>query len=74
MKLTLFYLRFSFSENLILSVADSFYREGYQEAGFEYIVIDDCWSDHSRDEDGILVADSQRFPSGMKYISDYVSP
>lgn len=59
-------------EKLILSVADTFYNEGYQEAGFEYIIIDDCWSEHHRDRDGRLVPDRLRFPNGMKYISDYI--
>ncbi|KPJ13530.1 Alpha-N-acetylgalactosaminidase [Papilio machaon] len=60
-------------EELILSVADSFYNDGYQEAGYEYIVIDDCWSERERSSDGRLVPDKNRFPNGMKYISDYVS-
>ncbi|CAK1589792.1 unnamed protein product [Parnassius mnemosyne] len=59
-------------EYLILSVADTIYNEGYQEAGFEYIIIDDCWSEHERDSHGRLVADRSRFPHGMKYISDYI--
>lgn len=61
------------SENLILSVADIFYTEGYQEAGYEYIIIDDCWSEKQRDMNGRLVADKRRFPRGMKFIGDYVS-
>ncbi|CAG4994988.1 unnamed protein product [Parnassius apollo] len=59
-------------EYLILSVADTIYNEGYQEAGFEYIIIDDCWAEHERDSKGRLVADKSRFPHGMKYISDYI--
>ncbi|XP_023951183.2 alpha-N-acetylgalactosaminidase [Bicyclus anynana] len=59
-------------EKLILSVADKFYTEGYQEAGFEYIIIDDCWSEKARDDNGRLVADKKRFPRGMKYIADYI--
>lgn len=62
----------NYSEQLILSVADSFYKDGYQEAGFEYIIIDDCWSEKQRDKNGRLVADRKRFPRGMKYIADYV--
>lgn len=61
-----------FSEKLILSVADKFYKEGYQEAGYEYIIIDDCWSEKKRDANGRLVPDRERFPHGMKYIADYV--
>lgn len=64
---------FDCSETLILSVADSFYMEGYQEAGYEYIIIDDCWSEKERDKNNRLVADKKRFPRGMKYIADYVS-
>lgn len=60
------------NEQLILSVADSFYKDGYQEAGFEYIIIDDCWSEKQRDKNGRLVADRKRFPRGMKYIADYI--
>ncbi|CAK1547750.1 unnamed protein product [Leptosia nina] len=59
-------------QKLILSVADTFYNEGYQEAGFEYIIIDDCWSEKQRDRNGRLVPDKKRFPKGMKYIADYI--
>ncbi|KAJ0171927.1 hypothetical protein K1T71_012690 [Dendrolimus kikuchii] len=60
------------NEQLIISVADAFYEEGYLEAGYEYIIIDDCWSERRRDDKGRLVADAKRFPSGMKYIADYI--
>ncbi|XP_063897321.1 alpha-N-acetylgalactosaminidase [Helicoverpa armigera] len=60
------------NEKLILSVADSFYNEGYQEAGYEYIIIDDCWSERHRDENGRLVPDKRRFPRGMKFLADYI--
>ncbi|CAH1641844.1 unnamed protein product [Spodoptera littoralis] len=60
------------NEQLVLSVADSFYKDGYQEAGFEYIIIDDCWSEKHRDGNGRLVADRKRFPRGMKFIADYI--
>ncbi|PZC76086.1 hypothetical protein B5X24_HaOG205164 [Helicoverpa armigera] len=60
------------NEKLILSVADSFYNEGYQEAGYEYIIIDDCWSERQRDENGRLVPDKRRFPRGMKFLADYI--
>ncbi|CAH2098149.1 unnamed protein product [Euphydryas editha] len=59
-------------EKLILSVADKFYEDGYQEAGFEYIIIDDCWSQKKRDALGRLVPDKDRFPRGMKFIADYI--
>jgi alpha-galactosidase len=59
------------SEELIKSVTDSIATNGMKEAGYEYVVIDDCWQ-VSRDENGNIVADAQHFPSGMKALADYV--
>ncbi len=60
------------NEQLIRDVADVFVSEGYLAAGYEYIVIDDCWSLKERDTGGNLVADPEKFPSGMKALSDYI--
>jgi alpha-galactosidase len=59
------------SEDLIKSMADSMVASGMKEAGYQYIVIDDCWQ-VSRDEKGNIVPDGQRFPSGMKALGDYI--
>ena len=59
------------SEDLIKSVADAIASNGMKEAGYQYVVIDDCWQ-VSRDENGFIVADPQRFPSGIKALADYV--
>lgn len=60
------------NETLIKEVADCFVEQGYKDAGYEYIVIDDCWSLKERDAEGNLVADPEKFPSGMKAIADYI--
>ncbi|XP_055613035.1 alpha-N-acetylgalactosaminidase-like [Uranotaenia lowii] len=60
------------SEQLIKRTADLMVSEGYLAAGYDYINIDDCWSTHARDSEGRLVPDPDRFPSGMKNLSDYV--
>lgn len=60
------------NEALIRETADCFVEQGYQKAGYEYIVIDDCWSLKERDENGKLVADPEKFPSGMKALADYI--
>lgn len=60
------------NEELIKQVADVFVEEGYKDAGYEYIVIDDCWSLKQRDDNGNLVADPEKFPSGMKALADYI--
>ena len=60
------------NEALIREVADKFILDGYKDAGYEYIVIDDCWSLKERDQNGNLVADPAKFPSGMKALADYI--
>ena len=60
------------NEELIKQVADVFVEQGYKDAGYEYIVIDDCWSLRERDEHGRLVPDPAKFPSGMKALADYI--
>ncbi len=60
------------SEKLIMETADALVANGYLEAGYEYLVIDDCWSLKERDEQGNLVPDPKKFPNGMKAVADYV--
>jgi alpha-galactosidase len=59
------------SEDLIKGATDAMSSSGMKEAGYEYVVIDDCWQ-VSRDASGNIVADAQRFPSGIKAVADYV--
>ncbi len=59
------------SADLIKSVADAISTNGMKEAGYEYVVIDDCWQ-VSRDADGNIVADAKTFPDGIKGVADYV--
>jgi alpha-galactosidase len=59
------------SEQLIKETADAMVSSGMKDAGYEYVVIDDCWQ-VSRDSSGNIVPDAKRFPSGMKALADYV--
>ncbi|HTU36232.1 MAG TPA: glycoside hydrolase family 27 protein [Candidatus Acidoferrum sp.] len=59
------------SEDLIKSIADAMVSSGMKDAGYQYIVIDDCWQVR-RDASGNIVADPQRFPNGIKAVADYV--
>lgn len=59
-------------EELIMRTADILAEKGYKDAGYEYLIIDDCWSLKERDKDGNLVPDPQKFPHGMKAVADYV--
>ena len=59
------------SEKLVKEMADAMVTSGMRDAGYLYLVIDDCWQ-ISRDEQGNIQPDPQRFPSGMKSLADYV--
>lgn len=60
------------NEELIKGIADKFVELGLKDAGYEYVVIDDCWSEKERDGQGRLVPDKNKFPNGIKSVADYV--
>lgn len=43
--------------------------DGLRDMGYTTVVLDDCWS-AGRGEDGYQVADTTKFPRGMKAVSD----
>ena len=59
------------SEDLIKSTADAMVSTGLKDAGYEYVVIDDCWL-IERDDEGNMIPDPERFPNGMKAVGDYI--
>lgn len=59
------------NDKLIREAADAMSSE-LKDAGYEYIVIDDCWSEKQRDSNGRLVPDRWKFPEGIKPVADYV--
>lgn len=60
-------------ETVIRETADSLVSSGLEDCGYEYIVIDDCWSvKDKRDDNGDLIPDPEKFPDGIKALADYV--
>lgn len=59
-------------ENLIRETADAIVDTGLRDAGYNYLVIDDCWSEKQRDSNGNLVPDKNKFPHGIEPLSEYV--
>lgn len=59
------------TEQTIRETADAMVVTGMRNAGYRYVVIDDCWQ-VARDANGALVADPARFPHGIKALADYV--
>jgi alpha-galactosidase len=60
------------NEEKVRESADAMVSSGMKAAGYEYVVIDDCWFDPQRDAQGNLQANPERFPSGMKALGDYI--
>jgi len=59
------------NEQIVRDTTDAMVASGMRDAGYQYVVIDDCWHG-PRDADGFITADPQKFPSGIKALSDYV--
>ena len=56
-----------------MAMADKMVELNLKAYGYEYVNIDDCWPAKERDpETGKLVADPDRFPSGISALADYV--
>lgn len=56
-----------------MEMADRLAQDGWRELGYVYLNIDDCWIG-GRDAKGNLVPDRKRFPHGIAFLADYVSP
>lgn len=59
------------SEQLIRETADAMVQEGFADAGYKYIFIDDEWQG-GRDSKNNIIADPVKFPNGIKAVADYV--
>jgi len=44
---------------------------GLRDVGYNYIVLDDCWSD-GRYPNGTLKPDFTKFPNGMAHVADQI--
>jgi len=59
------------NEKVVRETADTMVSSGMKDAGYQYVILDDCWQT-GRDASGNIVADAERFPSGIKALADYV--
>src|SRR5947208_12770004 len=59
------------NEQVVRDTADAMVASGMRDAGYQYVVIDDCWQG-PRDANGFITADPQRYPSGIKALADYI--
>lgn len=59
------------NEKIIRDIADAMVLEGFKDAGYTYIYIDDGWQG-GRDKRNNMIPDPEKFPSGIKALADYV--
>ena len=59
------------TEQTLRDTADSMVTTGMRDAGYHYVVVDDCWHG-PRDANGFITSDPKRFPSGIKPLADYI--
>lgn len=59
------------NEDLVRRTADAMAGSGMRAAGYEFLVIDDCWQG-ARDGHGDIQPDPQCLPSGMKALGDHI--
>jgi alpha-galactosidase len=60
-------------EAVVRETTDMLVSSGLKDYGYNYVVIDDCWSvKDRRDSNGDLIADPEKFPSGIKALAEYV--
>lgn len=59
------------SESLLLDTAEKLVTSGLRDLGYEYVVLDDCWSD-GRDKNDILLPELSKFPRGMGHVGDEI--
>jgi alpha-galactosidase len=59
------------NEGVVRETADAMASNGMKDAGYQYVIIDDCWQT-GRDAEGNIIVDKEKFPNGIKALADYV--
>jgi alpha-galactosidase len=59
------------NEKVVREAADQMASSGMKDAGYQYVIIDDCWQT-GRDASGNIIVDAEKFPGGIKALADYV--
>ena len=60
------------NETVVLETTKLMKSLGFLDAGYNWINLDDCYSEKKRSPSGDIVANKERFPSGMNYLTDQI--
>jgi len=58
-------------EDIVKATALAIANGPLKKAGYNYVNLDDCWQ-LTRNSTGFIQEDPKKFPSGIKYLADYV--
>ncbi|MFF4007449.1 ricin-type beta-trefoil lectin domain protein [Streptomyces sp. NPDC001717] len=59
-------------EAKVVANADALVTSGLAAKGYDTVTVDDCWMTRSRDANGALVVDAQKFPHGMAWLGEHL--
>ncbi|WP_198169880.1 alpha-galactosidase [Agromyces laixinhei] len=63
---------YELNEDVVVQTADAMVASGMRDAGYDYLVVDDCWQAHRRDGSGRLQSHPRRFASGMAALGEEI--
>ena len=56
---------------MVLDAAEKIVQLGFKDLGYEYVILDDCWSS-GRNSSGYLVPNEEKFPNGISGVADKI--
>jgi alpha-galactosidase len=56
---------------VIYQAAEKLVNLGFKDLGFEYVIMDDCWS-AGRNESGYLIPNAEKFPEGIDGLAEKI--
>jgi alpha-galactosidase len=60
------------TEQIVTANADALVATGLAAKGYDTVTVDDCWMAKSRDANGNVTADPEKFPHGMAWLGSYL--
>ncbi|PNY26846.1 Alpha-galactosidase [Tolypocladium capitatum] len=60
------------NESIFIDAADAMSKNGLLAAGYNRLNLDDAWSTKQRADNGSMVWDPVKFPSGLPWLTDYL--
>jgi alpha-galactosidase len=60
------------NESVILDTTRLMKEHGLLDVGYDHMNLDDCYSEKKRSPSGDIIANKERFPSGMNWLTDQI--